>query len=102
MNFPAQLIHKINTTSSLYLATILFFVTFILYANTLGNGLFFDDEHFIYNNSQVTALSIPNLFTHSLTPETGQPSNYYRPLLFLTFGIEYSVFKDASSIYHFD
>lgn len=102
MSFPIKLVAKINKTHSLYLATILFFATFIVYANTLGNGLFFDDEHFIYNNPQVIHFSLPNLFTQSLTPPTGQPTNYYRPLLFLTFGAEYAVFKDTAFIYHLD
>lgn len=78
------------------------FFCILVYANTLGNGLFFDDEHFIYKNPNVIDFSIGNFFTQSLTPQTGQPSNYYRPILFLTFGVEYAIFGDAAFIYHFD
>lgn len=102
MSIVSQLIKKIQKTSSLYLATILFFICIILYINTLGNGLFFDDEQFIYKNPNVIQFSLQNFFTQSLTPQTGQPTNYYRPLLFLTFGFEYAIFSDAPFIYHFD
>lgn len=95
-----SLVRKINRTSSLYLATILFLVTFIVYLNTLGNGLFFDDEQFIYDNKYVQSFSIGTFFTQSLTSEIGELTNYYRPLLFTTFSIEYLFFKDSAFIYH--
>lgn len=87
-------------SSPLHLATILFIVTLVLYANTLANGLFFDDQQFIYENTAVTSLDIPTLFSRSLIDGDGRLSNYYRPILFLGFGIEYSLFGNSGSIYH--
>lgn len=96
----ASLIKRLESTSILYLVTILFALGFLIYANTLVNGLFFDDEHFIYNNQAVTTFSLPDLFGHSLSTGAGQLSNYYRPLLFTGFAFEYALFKDAGFIYH--
>lgn len=91
---------RIELTSSQYVGTFLFFLTFLLYFNTLFNGLFFDDEHFIYDNPYVRSFSIGDFFTKSLTSESGEVSNYYRPLLFLSFSIQYQLFGDLGFIFH--
>jgi len=96
------LIQKLSTLSSLYLLTILLVIVSVCYINTLGNGLFFDDEHFIYNNQVVKDFDLTGFFSQSLTSGAGKLSNYYRPLLFLGFGIEYSLFKELGGIYHLD
>lgn len=77
-------------------------LVFVSYGNTLANGLFFDDEQFIYNNPYVKALDLPGLFKNSLSSESGEVTNYYRPLLFLGFSIEYQLFNNNGFIYHFD
>lgn len=97
-----RLITHVLKLNSLYLGTILFVVTFSCYANTLGNGLFFDDEQFIYNNQSVQALDISTIFSTSLVSGGGKLSNYYRPILFTGFGIEYQLFKKNGFIYHFN
>lgn len=96
------LITKLKTANILYIATLLFLVTFAFYSNTLFNGLFYDDEQFIYANQAVTTFDVPGFFSHSLTSGGGRLSNYYRPLLFLGFGIEYQLFGNTGFIYHFD
>ncbi len=95
------LLNKINQTYFLNLLSFLFFVTILVYANTLLNGLFYDDEQFIYNNFSVQHFQINNFFTQSLVTGDGQLSNYYRPLLFLAFSIDYQLFGDSGFIYHF-
>lgn len=97
-----HLIDKLKTAHVLYIASLLFLVTFLFYSNTLFNGLFYDDEQFIYANPTVTSFDLPGFFNHSLASSAGKLSNYYRPLLFLGFGIEYQLFHDAGFIYHFD
>ncbi len=86
--------------SSLHLATILLAVTILLYGNTLVNGLFFDDQQFIYENTAVTSFNLRDLFSHSLIDGDGRLTNYYRPFLFLGFSIEYNLFGDSGFIYH--
>ncbi|MBI5044899.1 MAG: tetratricopeptide repeat protein [Candidatus Levybacteria bacterium] len=95
-----QFIKKLSKLSSLYLITILFFLTFFCYANTLGNGLFFDDEQFIYNNQFVKTFDVQKIFSESLISGAGKESNYFRPILFLGFSIEYHLFGNNGFIYH--
>lgn len=94
------LLTKINQTYLLNLLSILFFATFLVYMNTLLNGLFYDDEQFIYENQAVQNFQITDFFTKSLTTGSGQLSNYYRPLLFLSFSLDYQLFGDLGFIYH--
>ncbi len=101
MDIGTALIHKIKASHILYLATFLFFVTFLIYANTLGNGLFFDDEDFIYKNVYVQEFNVPAYFSQNTIAGAGKVSNYYRPLLSLSYGVEYGIFKDIPFIYHF-
>lgn len=93
---------KISQLNTLYVGTIFFVLILFCYGNTLSNGLFFDDEQFIYNNTYVKNFDLGGILGKSLSSESGQISNYYRPLLFLGFSIEYQLFKDAGIIYHFD
>jgi len=93
---------KISQLNNFYILSILFLFVIFCYGITLGNGLFFDDEQFIYNNQAVINFDIPHLVTKSLSSESGQVSNYYRPLLFTGFSIEYQLFKDNGFIYHLD
>src|SRR3990167_5344598 len=102
MDFARTIIDKIQNTSNLYIFTFLFFITFICYANTLGNGLFYDDEDFIYKNVFVQEFSISDFFTKAVTEGTGKTSNYYRPLLLITYGLEYKLFGNNGFIYHLD
>ncbi len=97
-----RFIKKIESIHTLYIATFLFVITFITYANTLPNGLFFDDEDFIYKNVYVQNFSVSKYFTQNLIAGASKISNYYRPLLLITYGVEYKLFGDAGFIYHFD
>ncbi len=98
----SQLAVKISKLSSLYLITLLFLLTLVCYLNTFGNSLFYDDEQFIYRNDAVKTLNVEKIFTQSLVSNAGKVSNYFRPLLFLGFGIEYRLFGDNGFMYHFD
>ncbi len=100
MNLAQRVLQKINTTSNLYLITILFIITFLCYINTLGNGLFYDDEDFIYKNVYVQNFSVGDFFTKALTQGTEKLSNYYRPVLMITYGLEYKIFGNNGFIYH--
>ncbi len=98
----SQLLSKISQLNIFYIFSLLFLFVVVCYGITLSNGLFFDDEQFIYNNQAVINFDLPHLVTKSLSSESGEISNYYRPLLFTGFSIEYQLFKDNGFIYHFD
>ncbi len=98
----AQLLSKISQLNNFYILSLLFLFVIVCYGITLGNGLFFDDEQFIYNNQAVINFDLPQLISKSLSSESGQVSNYYRPLLFTGFSIEYQFFRDSGFIYHLD
>jgi len=97
-----NLVLRISQLNNFYIVSLLFIFVIFCYGVTLGNGLFFDDEQFIYNNVAVKNFDLPHLLTKSLSSESGEISNYYRPLLFIGFSFEYQLFKDSSFIYHFD
>ncbi len=97
-----QLLQKFHKISSLYLATFLFLATFIAYANTLGNGLFFDDEDFIYNNVYVQHFQLTKFFTQNTIAGASKISNYYRPLLSVWYSLEWEVVGKNGFLYHLD
>lgn len=98
----SALLNKLQTVPTIYICTFLFFITLVAYANTFGNGLFYDDEQFIYKNVYVQNFQVIEYFTKNVDAGAGVVSNYYRPLTLLTFGIEHLFFGFASFIYHFD
>ncbi len=101
MSIFSQYLKKLELVSSVYISFFLLCLTFVIYSNTLVNGLFFDDEHFIYNNQLVKAFNFPGIFTQSISKGDGFSTNYYRPLLLLSFTLEYKLFGNAGFIYHF-
>lgn len=89
--------------SNLYLLTTLTLAAFIVYSNTLPNKLFFDDEDFIYKNEYITSFKfLPQYFSQNLIAGAGKISNYYRPVLLITYAAEYKLFGLAPFIYHLD
>jgi hypothetical protein len=94
------LLQKLEKINTLYIATFLFFLTFFVYGNTLGNELFYDDEQFIYKNIFVQSFDIVSFFTRNVDAGAGVVSNYYRPLLLLSFGIEHLLVGNTPFLYH--
>src|SRR5258708_22309532 len=75
----------------------------LLYAWNLHNALFWDDVDWIVNNPSVHALTWQNIkfiFTHDALAGIGRASNYYRPLLFLTFIGNWTLSGPAPVLYH--
>jgi tetratricopeptide (TPR) repeat protein len=63
-----------------------------LYAFNLHNPLFWDDVDWIVNNPAVHAFTLSNIrfiFSHDVLAGIGLSSNYYRPVLLLTFIFNY-------------
>ena len=82
--------------------TLLVLVGFI-YFGTYDNALFWDDEDWIVNNSRIHEISSENikfLATHSTLAGIGLIGNYYRPVLFFSFAINYLISDIQPFSYH--
>ncbi len=87
----------------LLIIILLFSVGFVLYLPNLKNVLFWDDADWIVNNPYVHSLTWSNIkfiFSHDALAGIGLSSNYYRPVLFFTFLINYLVAGTKPIIYH--
>ena len=74
-----------------------------LYAVNLTGPLFWDDEAWIIHNPFVHNLSwesFKNLFSENVLAGIGFNSNYYRPLLFVTFAVNYAISGVEPISYH--
>lgn len=93
----AQLLSK-------YKFILFFFVSFLLYGNTLQNQYGLDD-HFVTKKNNLTArgfASIKTLFTtHYIVEEGGVNTFEYRPIVKLSFAVEHGLFGVHPAISHF-
>lgn len=72
-----------------------------LYANTLGNQMFWDDFDFILNNQYVRDWRyIPQYFSENIIAGANLVSNYWRPVLLLVFSMEYHIWGANPVGYH--
>lgn len=79
----------------LKLIIILFLLAILVYANSFGNAMFWDDDDFILRNRYIKDFSYwPMWFKENLVAGSYLVSNYWRPLLLAVFSIEWSLFKD--------
>jgi tetratricopeptide (TPR) repeat protein len=93
--------------SKLKLFLFLFFISLILYANSLSGDFILDDKLIIVDNGLIKHIrTIPMLF---ITQAFEQPGNlnlyegayrYYRPLMTLSFAMDYSIWKLNTAGYH--
>lgn len=87
--------------SYLKVGLILFFLGVIVYANSFGNQLFWDDDDNVVNNVYIRSWKfLPNYFTENLIAGAGQHSNYWRPLLLLSFSLDYKIWELTPLGYH--
>lgn len=72
-----------------------------IYSFNLNNELLWDDEEWIINNIFVHSFNyVREIFTENILAGYGLESNYYRPLLSLTFAVNYVIGKDSPLGYH--
>lgn len=89
--------------SFLYSLIFLAITGFLLYSPNLNQGLFWDDDDFIVHNRFMQNLNWENIkfiFTHNMLSQVGSSSDYYRPLLSMTFLINFAIGKLHPFIYH--
>jgi protein O-mannosyl-transferase len=83
---------------------VLFFLglSFLIYGKSIGNKYSMDDEYVTYNNVQIHKgiAAIPEIFrtTYSIDSKS---SFEYRPLVKVTYAIEYQLFGENPSVSHF-
>lgn len=83
------------------LIIILIAAGFFVYAFNLNNPLFWDDDEWIKGNIFVHDFShLKEIFTKDILAGFGLSSNYWRPLLLLSFAFNYAVHGAASFGYH--
>lgn len=93
--------------SKLQFFLFLFFISLILYSNSLNGDFILDDKLLIVDNEFIKHIcTIPTLF---ITQAFNQPSNlnlyegayrYYRPLMTLSFAMDYNIWKLNPMGYH--
>lgn len=92
-------------TDHLFKKTIVFLILLVIglgiYANSFNNELFWDDDDMVVNNEYIKDWSyFPEFFTESLISGAGQTSNYYRPLILITFAVDYHIWGLNPIGYH--
>ncbi|MEX2090621.1 MAG: tetratricopeptide repeat protein [Candidatus Paceibacterota bacterium] len=81
----------------------LFLIGFAVYAFNLNNQLFWDDDDWIIGNPNVHSLSwtnIKTIFSTDILNGFGLNSNYYRPLLLLSFAFNWVLHGATPFGYH--
>ena len=77
------------------------FFSLSVYGNTFFNDFAYDDEYVVLKNQWITSPSyIPNIFSENLFGFEGTQSNYYRPLLHLSYMAVYGLFGYAAWAFH--
>jgi len=86
---------------SLLVFLILLFIGFSIYVNSFSNQFFWDDNDTIVNNSYVKDYrNIPKFFSQNLIAGSGQITNYWRPLLLMSFSFDYHTWGLHSIGFH--
>ena len=82
---------------------LIFVFSFVLYANSIGNNYNMDDE-LVTINHRLTSKgisSIPEIFSSPYYQDASGYSYEYRPIVLVTFAIEYQFFGDNAHVSHF-
>lgn len=73
----------------------------VIYAWSLPNEMFWDDDDFILKNRYVKDWNyLPQYFSQNLVAGAYLNSNYWRPLLLMVFATEWSLWKDWTPGWH--
>lgn len=83
----------------------LFVVGFLCYGNALYNGFVWDDESFVVENSSIRSLNNPASFFYdprTIAKEEEFSHHVYRPLVALSFAIDYKFWKLNPKFYHLE
>ncbi len=86
-----------NKTPHFLICLFFFIFCFTIYFNSLNNDFVFDDNLFIIKNESIKKLSLTKFFmtdiADSLHYDAGSLNRYYRPLLALSYAVDYYIWK---------
>ncbi len=86
---------------------LLIFIVFLvvglgIYANSFDNEFFWDDDDSIVKNVYIKDWKyLPNFFTENLIAGAGQVTNYYRPILLISFALDHHLWGLDPLGFHF-
>ncbi len=102
MNLVKNMNLKKNFPNKYFFILLLVIVGFVLYANSFGNQMFWDDNDFILNNRFIKDWKyFPKFFSENIIAGAGFSSNYWRPVLLTVFSLEWRLWGDWAPGYHF-
>jgi tetratricopeptide (TPR) repeat protein len=84
-------------------AAFVFVVAFLLYANTFGHDFVWDDRDLIAENPAVRSLdgeTVQRIFTENFWRSSQLGGGYYRPLVSLSYHIQYQIFDGKPGGFH--
>ena len=84
-------LEKIKANLLIIVFTIFLVVGFAVYLNSFNNEFFWDDEDLITKNVYVQSFRVDKFFTENEIAGVGQVSNYWRPLLLISFALDYKL-----------
>ncbi len=77
------------------------FLGFIIYSNTIGGKFLFDDNDTIVGNTYIRDFKhIKEIFTQDVTAGSGSIIGWYRPVLLLSYTVDYSIWQLSYYGYH--
>ncbi|MFH1162283.1 MAG: tetratricopeptide repeat protein [Candidatus Jorgensenbacteria bacterium] len=79
---------------------VLFIAGIAVYANTLNNKMFWDDNDVILNNAYVHNFEIGKFFSGNMIEGAGFMSDYWRPVLLTVYSIEWKLWGASAPGYH--
>lgn len=83
---------NIFKNKALVVFLILLAIGLIIYGNSFNNMFFWDDDDSIVNNEYIKDLRhIPKFFSENLIAGAGQTTSYWRPLVLLSFSMDYHI-----------
>ena len=85
---------KLNKLKLFILVFIIFLgIGLTIYSNSFNNEFFWDDDDSIVNNEYIKDFKyLPNYFSENLIAGTGQTTNYWRPVLLISFAVDYHIY----------
>lgn len=99
MNFLTSFKRLLGTNRGAVLLLVALGIT--IYAWSLPNEMFWDDDDFILKNRYIKEWRyLPEFFSQNLVAGAHLNSNYWRPLLLMVFATEWSLWKDWAPGWH--